>query len=340
MKSSPLCTYEHTVEYYSLCLLSSSIAANTTPAYTWEYINTYSDIAIREMQRSGIPASITLAQGIHESSWGRGELSLNSNNHFGIKCKKEWQGPTFYIEDDDYVNGELIKSCFRAYGNVEDSYIDHTDFLVNNTRYQALFKLSSADYVAWAKGLKQCGYATDPNYANKLIKTIEEYQLDQYDASQVNSAPLLAISAPTVQNNVQYEAPQAIVPSNNITSQVPDLEAPTAFVLPDDYQRNSMQSTDNYFDQAEYLPYEPRVVQSTVPRMEENTNRPLAEEQVTQQTIVEEVNTPSTMQTAPVYAAPGYSVAPNPSYSGTTSSPIKQQRSSSQAQERKVPKFN
>ena len=108
-----------------------SLISFTSPEsdYTLEYISTYQPIAINEMQRSGIPASITLAQGIHESSWGRGELALGSNNHFGIKCKREWTGETFYIEDDDYQNGKLVKSCFRSYHSVEASYRDHTAFL-------------------------------------------------------------------------------------------------------------------------------------------------------------------------------------------------------------------
>ncbi len=137
--------------YATLIFLCLSFTAFSN--HVEKYINTYKDIAQREMRRSNIPASIILAQGIHESSWGRGELAVNSQNHFGIKCKDYWTGPTYYIEDDDYLNGKLIKSCFRAYDNVEDSYIDHTDFLVENDRYQGLFLYDRTDYRNWAKGL-------------------------------------------------------------------------------------------------------------------------------------------------------------------------------------------
>ncbi|MFK7806600.1 MAG: glucosaminidase domain-containing protein [Saprospiraceae bacterium] len=182
-----------------LLLLNSATAAVTNlPPHVTRYIETYNDIAVREMQRSGIPASVILAQGIHESSWGLGELSTNSNNHFGIKCKSIWNGPTYYIEDDDYVNGVLTKSCFRVYNSVEESYIDHTNFLVEGDRYQTLFSYDPTDYVNWSKGLKACGYATDPNYAKKLIRTIEKYNLTRFD--QVNtpviSAPVYTIPLP------------------------------------------------------------------------------------------------------------------------------------------------
>ena len=156
-------------------------AMDNNPPHVTAYINSYFELAIQEMHRSGIPASVTLAQGIHESSWGLGELSINSMNHFGIKCKDSWTGKTFYIEDDDYQNGKLIKSCFRVYTSVEDSYIDHTNFLVQNARYEKLFTYNKTDYENWAKGLQSCGYATDKKYAEKLIRTIEKYSLFQYD---------------------------------------------------------------------------------------------------------------------------------------------------------------
>ncbi|HHS95245.1 MAG TPA: N-acetylmuramoyl-L-alanine amidase, partial [Phaeodactylibacter sp.] len=160
-----------------LMLLLSFSTFATHPPYVRRYIETYAEIAVREMHRSGIPASIILAQGIQESSWGLAKLSINSNNHFGIKCKSSWTGPTFYIEDDDYVNGKLVKSCFRVYNSVEESYIDHTNFLVENARYLPLFQNDKTDYKSWAKGLKKCGYATDPHYAEKLIRNIEKYGL-------------------------------------------------------------------------------------------------------------------------------------------------------------------
>lgn len=177
-----------------------------------KYISTYKDVAQREMRRSNIPASIILAQGIHESSWGRGELAVNSNNHFGIKCKDYWTGPTYYIEDDDFENGELIKSCFRAYDDEEASYIDHTDFLLNSERYQGLFLYDQTDYKNWAFGLKQCGYATDVQYAEKLIRIIETHQLYLFDmiSTPVLEAPSFYIPAEflsetEIQDPVIYE---------------------------------------------------------------------------------------------------------------------------------------
>jgi LysM repeat protein len=141
-----------------------------------DYIAQYKDIAVQEMERSGIPASITLAQGIHESAYGNSELARKVKNHFGIKCTKDWKGKTMYKWDD-----EAQKSCFRFYPSAEDSYVDHTDFLMNRRHYAFLFNYDRTDYKRWAKGLKKAGYATDPRYPEKLIKTIELYQLQQYD---------------------------------------------------------------------------------------------------------------------------------------------------------------
>lgn len=184
---------------YALCLVLYCLPAGAMdnyPPHVSAYINNYYELAIREMQRSGIPASVTLAQGIHESSWGQGKLSVNSKNHFGIKCKSHWTGKTYYIEDDDYKNGKLVKSCFRVYKNVEDSYVDHTNFLVQNARYKKLFSYHKTDYENWAKGLQACGYATDKKYAQKLIRTIEKYSLFQYDYVEEVEAPTV-IAAPT-----------------------------------------------------------------------------------------------------------------------------------------------
>jgi LysM repeat protein len=141
-----------------------------------EYIATYKDIAIQEMERSGIPASITLAQGIHESAFGNSTLAKKANNHFGIKCASDWDGKTYYKWDDD-----ANKSCFRVYKNAMTSYIDHTELLLKRSRYAFLFKYDRKDYKSWAKGLRKAGYATDPNYPNKLIHTIEKNNLAQYD---------------------------------------------------------------------------------------------------------------------------------------------------------------
>lgn len=150
-----------------------------------QYIDRYKKIAIKEMKRSGVPASIKLAQGLLESNSGKSTLARRANNHFGMKCGSAWKGKTYYKEDDDYdANGKLIKSCFRAYRNAEASYIAHSEFLRDpnkNYRYGFLFRLDPADYKAWARGLKKAGYATSPTYAQNLINTVERYKLDRYD---------------------------------------------------------------------------------------------------------------------------------------------------------------
>lgn len=140
-----------------------------------EYIQKYRTLAVHEMQRCGIPASIKLAQACLESSNGNSELSRKSNNHFGIKCKSNWTGKRVYHDDD------LRNECFRHYNSVEESFIDHSNFLVNNPRYGELFTLNIADYKGWARGLKKAGYATAPHYAESLIKIIEDYKLYVYD---------------------------------------------------------------------------------------------------------------------------------------------------------------
>ena len=138
------------------------------------YINTYKFLAIQEMQRTGVPASIKLAQGILETQAGESDLVKRSNNHFGIKCKTAWDGNKVYHDDDE--KGE----CFRAYTSAEDSYRDHSDFLKRSQRYAFLFQLDPADYKDWAKGLKKAGYATNPKYTQQLIKYIETYDLQLY----------------------------------------------------------------------------------------------------------------------------------------------------------------
>ncbi|MDP2688454.1 MAG: glucosaminidase domain-containing protein [Aequorivita sp.] len=139
------------------------------------YIDEFSGIAKEEMLQYGIPASITLAQGILESGAGAGELTLKANNHFGIKCHKGWEGDTVYHDDDE--RGE----CFRKYKDPKYSYRDHSLFLTQRSRYQDLFKLRKDDYKGWAKGLRKAGYATDPKYPEKLIGIIERYNLEKYD---------------------------------------------------------------------------------------------------------------------------------------------------------------
>ena len=139
------------------------------------YIKEYRDIAKEEMLQYGIPASITLAQGILESGAGVGELTLKANNHFGIKCHSEWTGERVYHDDDER------QECFRKYKDPKYSFRDHSLFLTERSRYRDLFKLRKDDYKNWAKGLRKAGYATDPRYPDKLIGIIERYNLEEYD---------------------------------------------------------------------------------------------------------------------------------------------------------------
>jgi LysM repeat protein len=140
-----------------------------------DYVDLYNKLAVKEMKRSGVPASITLAQGMLESSNGNSRLAVNGNNHFGIKCHKGWEGGTLY-QDDDHPN-----ECFRKYKSVFDSYADHSNFLRSRERYTFLFSIKTTDYKEWAHGLKRAGYATDPQYAQLLIKIIEDHRLYRFD---------------------------------------------------------------------------------------------------------------------------------------------------------------
>ncbi|MCP4124314.1 MAG: LysM peptidoglycan-binding domain-containing protein, partial [Bacteroidetes bacterium] len=149
-----------------------------------QYIDRYKEISIKEMEKSGIPASITLAQGILESRYGNSTLSLASNNHFGIKCHKGWSGKTYY-HDDDKKN-----ECFRVYKNPEQSFKDHTEFLQTRSRYEFLFEYDSAEYKKWAHGLKKAGYATNPKYGNILVDLIERHELYIYDRPGRNAVVL------------------------------------------------------------------------------------------------------------------------------------------------------
>lgn len=158
-----------------ILVVLGSMAARSQPAVDIvDYIKTYKQLAIEEMKRTGIPASITLAQGIHETYAGKSELVLKSNNHFGIKCKAYWTGKKVYHDDD--ARGE----CFRKYDSAIFSYRDHSDFLRAGERYASLFELDPEDYKGWATGLRKAGYATNPKYAPILIKLIEDYDLQQY----------------------------------------------------------------------------------------------------------------------------------------------------------------
>jgi LysM repeat protein len=181
-----------------------------------EYIAAYRELAIREMQRSGVPASIKLAQGILETEAGRSDLVQRSNNHFGIKCKTTWTGEKVFHDDDE--RGE----CFRKYASSEDSWKDHSDFLRTQPRYASLFTLDPMDYKGWAHGLKKAGYATNPRYPQILIKYIETYRLNDYSAIALGKTPVgldwATLESPAGTGKTAMSGPQEpsmALPENN-----------------------------------------------------------------------------------------------------------------------------
>ncbi len=200
-----------------------TLAAQKTA--TLIYIDQYKDIAIKEMKRTGIPASITLAQGIVESNSGESNLALNFNNHFGIKCKTDWKGETTYQDDDSK------QECFRAYPNANASFIDHSNFIKTRPNYAPLFQLDPLDDSAWAIGLKKAGYATASDYANKLMKVIDDYELSQFNFPELNDENDTATSEKTDVTEKPIIAPKTIVVKNttidkketsaNLVSEVP-----------------------------------------------------------------------------------------------------------------------
>lgn len=161
------------VLFFASFILRNSFAQQLDPVVV-DYISKYKELAISEMQRTGIPASIKLAQGIHETSAGTSDLVKRSNNHFGLKCKSEWRGMTVKHTDD------APNECFRKYDDPKDSYKDQSDYLKKSARYASLFELDPTDYKSWAYGLKKAGYATNPKYSQVIIKLIEDYDLQDY----------------------------------------------------------------------------------------------------------------------------------------------------------------
>lgn len=192
---------------------SSQVIVVTVNKTTQGYIEQYADIAMTKMREHNIPASITLAQGVLESSSGNSKLTKESNNHFGIKCHKEWEGRKVYWDDD--AKGE----CFRVYDQPEGSFEDHSQFLVTRSRYASLFQLNSGDYVGWAYGLKKAGYATDPAYPQKLIGIIERYKLFEYDQKVLGKEPVLTkVKLPEEKYTVQKgDVLYAIAKKHNMT---------------------------------------------------------------------------------------------------------------------------
>ncbi|MFV0591248.1 MAG: glucosaminidase domain-containing protein [Draconibacterium sp.] len=185
-----------------------------------EYINRYQLLAIEEMNRSGVPASITMAQGILESGNGNSELARLSNNHFGIKCKTGWKGKKVYYDDD------RRNECFRKYTSVEESYIDHTNFLMDNPRYASLFQLDHTDYKGWSRGLKKAGYATAHDYDKRLIKIIEDHKLHRLDLkmtfSEISSFEQRSMGNRGISNSLTINAYQShdVIKMNRIKAVV------------------------------------------------------------------------------------------------------------------------
>lgn len=160
--------------FFSVCFLLHGEIFSQSNTLSQQYIEKYKELAITEMIRTGVPAAITLAQGILESGNGQSELALRSNNHFGIKCKLDWTGEKVYHDDDE------ANECFRSYPTVEDSYRDHSDFLKNRPNYAFLFAIPPTDYAGWCKGLKKAGYATSPAYPKMLMDVINRNHLQDY----------------------------------------------------------------------------------------------------------------------------------------------------------------
>lgn len=181
-------------------ILEATTSVKVTTEMVLAYIDKYKEVAKKNMTQFGIPSSIILAQGILESGAGTGPLSSQANNHFGIKCHKEWSGPSVKYDDD------TAQECFRKYEQPMESYKDHSLFLTSRTRYSSLFTLEKNDYKGWANGLKAAGYATDVKYPSKLIGIIERYQLHQYDKEVLGNNE---VSKPTNQsialNSSQYQ---------------------------------------------------------------------------------------------------------------------------------------
>ena len=179
-------------------ILEATTRVKVTTEMVLAYIDLYKSIAKNNMVQYGIPASICLGQGILESGAGTGPLSAIANNHFGIKCHQDWNGPSVKYDDD------AAQECFRKYNQASESYNDHALFLKSRKWYDSLFKLDKGDYKAWAKGLKAAGYATDPKYPEKLIGIIERYHLDQYDVEVLGKEYEVSVAQPVIKKK-EYE---------------------------------------------------------------------------------------------------------------------------------------
>jgi LysM repeat protein len=188
-----------------------------TPLTSLQYIDKYKTIAIEEMNAFGIPASITIAQGLYESGAGNSELARVANNHFGVKVGLSWNGKVYYKDDDER------NDAFRVYNSVEESFRDHSNFL-KKRNYAALFQLDITDYKGWARGLKKAGYATNPQYPEIIISIIEKYNLQQYDQEAGNVQPIkqeAAIATQPVQNNPAPPIQNNPAPADTVAQTAP-----------------------------------------------------------------------------------------------------------------------
>ncbi|MEO5684250.1 MAG: glucosaminidase domain-containing protein [Chitinophagaceae bacterium] len=212
---------------FFLLLTAAGVKAQQTEVVA-NYINAYRNIAVEEEQRTGVPAAIKLAQGIHETQAGTSELVRKSNNHFGIKCKSSWTGEKVYHDDD--ARGE----CFRSYTQPEQSYRDHSDFLKGSPRYAFLFQLDPTDYKAWANGLRKAGYATNYRYAQILIRLIEEYSLEQYTLIAIGKLPVPdeMLAAANTGSNTSSVLIQAVSPAITNAPVIKDITEPAISALP------------------------------------------------------------------------------------------------------------
>ena len=227
----------------SILFFSVSTVVGQRKEVITQYIAQFESLAIAEMQRTGVPASIKLAQGIHETQAGTSTLVQRSNNHFGIKCKTGWSGPSVRHDDDER------SECFRKYESAEASFVDHSNFLKNSPRYFSLFNISPTDYQAWAWGLKKAGYATNPQYAQTLIKLIEEYDLNKYT--------LLAMgkSAPptnTESAGLSDKAEPDVVTSSTVSSGIKTIESKTLANKKSDLENAPAEKVNSRKEEATY----------------------------------------------------------------------------------------
>lgn len=248
---------------FLLLLVAAWLALGAGKNPRLAYIDRYFSLAVLEMQRTGVPASITLAQAMLESGSGQSPLATVANNHFGLKCHSDWQGEKFFYDD------ETPDECFRVYATVEDSYRAHSDFLRGRERYQFLFELDPSDYKGWAKGLRRAGYATDPGYATKLINLIEDFQLYRFDTMTEDD-----LAASAEEETVPEEEPvpetapaEAAEPEEEPEQTVPE-EAPA--VVPPAVREHTVRD-DHFFPEEEEE-------QASLPAYRESVSLSLARE--------------------------------------------------------------